>query len=60
MNRDANLTQVPAKILGVKVDDDRAKITISDGGRPPLDLAAARQGDEWKLATIGAEATTPE
>lgn len=60
VNRNANLKQVPAKILGVKVNGDRAKITISDGGRPPVALAAARQGGEWKLASIGVGVSTAD
>lgn len=45
--------QRPFEILDVELDGDRATVTISDAGRPPVPIRVVEAGGEWRVATLG-------
>lgn len=48
-----DIEQQPSKILSVRVDGDRATASISDAGRPPVELPFVREDGGWKIAELG-------
>lgn len=47
------LEQKPSRIVSVTVNGDKAVAKVSDAGRTPVDLPFAKEGGEWKLASLG-------
>lgn len=51
--KNAGIKQKPTKILAIKLDGDRARATVSDGGRPPQPFAFVKQEGVWKIPDPG-------
>lgn len=45
--------QRPYSVRSVTVAGDRATASVSDAGRPPVDVRFVREGGRWRLATLG-------
>jgi hypothetical protein len=50
---DRGVVQKPTKLLFVRVDGDRARARVSNGGRPPEWMPFVRRGGQWKVVESG-------
>ncbi len=53
----SGLEQKPSRILSVEVDGNSAVASVSDAGRPPVDVPFVREGGEWKLDQLAVGGT---